>query len=299
MRLRFLPISLLLVTLLFSASSYSDNLKQKVQKGTVITDGAVIYKSSSFDGEIVTYVETGRQVVLSRKIYSASDGFGSFYKIRIEPGVYGYVSDVDVKPQFKPDRTKMQTESTGFELDDEEDWGEDDYRTYDNEPMLLKRWIGIGGSYLNYTETLGSKKFSSYENLYSLKLYGPRTLLKETPTDFEIAFMPKAPEYYLELPGSESVSGFAVVGHWSLLLPLREFENFLIYYGLGVTFNYNNFEIKGPTETLSTEEFRAGLIGQLGLAIHLGKSFHLRAEGRYYYEEEKYLGGSASIMKAF
>lgn len=282
-------------------SSHADPLKQKVQKGTVITDGAVVYKNNSFDAEIVTYAEAGRKVVLSRKIYSAVDGFGTFYKIRIELGVYGYISDVDVNPQFKPDKTSMQSadDGMGFNIDGEDDWGEDDYRTYDNEPLLLKRWMGLGVNYTNVTESFDGKALASYENLFSLKLYGPRTLLKETPTDFEISILPKVPEYYLTLSNVKEASGFLVMGHWSLLLPLREFESFLIYYGAGLTFNYSSYEIAGTSETVASEELRAGILGQLGMAIRLGKNFHLRGEGRYYYEEEKYLGAAVSLMKTF
>ncbi len=297
-----LPLLVILLNLSIGLSAQADPLKQKVQKGTVITDGAVIYKNNSFDAEIVTYAEVGRNVVLSRKIYSAADGFGTFYKIRIELGVYGYVSDVDVKPQFKPDRTARQSSDSddSFKFDGEDDgWGESDYKTYDNEPLLLKRWIGLGVNYTNITESFAGKIKSSYENLFSLKLYGPRTLLKQTPTDFEISILPKVPSYYSTLSNVREASGFLVAGHWSLLLPLREFESFLVYYGAGLTFNYSSFEISGATETIASEEIRAGIIGQLGIALRLGKDFHLRGEGRYYYEEEKYLGSSLSIMKSF
>ena len=58
----------------------------------VINDGALVYKAADFDAPVLGHLRAGGTYQISVKT------IGAFYQIKVRDNLFGYVSDVDVKP---------------------------------------------------------------------------------------------------------------------------------------------------------------------------------------------------------
>ena len=86
--------------------------KGALQKGYVTAVDSLIYKEPDFDTEQIFYLRSGNHVTMSKKIFTPSHGFGTFYKVFIKKPkiVIGYVSEVDVIPEYKRKTMELNSE---------------------------------------------------------------------------------------------------------------------------------------------------------------------------------------------
>ncbi|MGI9548863.1 MAG: hypothetical protein ACR2M7_02645 [Bdellovibrionales bacterium] len=86
--------------------------KGALQKGYVTAVDSLIYKGPDFDTEQIFYLRSGNHVTMSKKIFTPSHGFGTFYKVFIKKPkiVIGYVSEVDVIPEYKRKTMELNSE---------------------------------------------------------------------------------------------------------------------------------------------------------------------------------------------
>ena len=94
----------LLVVLLFSTSfSWAKSFKSLIQRAYVTQSQAIVYKAPDFDSEQAAALPRDRVIAISTKIYRPKNLFGSFYRVFVNKPyrIRGYISEVDVIPQFK------------------------------------------------------------------------------------------------------------------------------------------------------------------------------------------------------
>lgn len=75
----------------------------RIQRAVVTEHQAIVYKQPDFDAEQIMRLPHNRIVAVSTKIYRPKNLFGSFYRIFINKPrkIRGYVSEIDVLPQYK------------------------------------------------------------------------------------------------------------------------------------------------------------------------------------------------------
>ena len=60
------------------------------QSAIVIVDGSAVYQAQNFDAPVMEYLDRGKKVKISKKVYKGIGGLGTFYKIRLQKGVWIY-----------------------------------------------------------------------------------------------------------------------------------------------------------------------------------------------------------------
>jgi len=77
-----------------------------IQRAVVTEHQAIIYTHPDFDSEQMMRLSNNKIIAISTKIYRPKNLFGSFYRIFINKPrkVRGYISEIDVLPQYKKTR---------------------------------------------------------------------------------------------------------------------------------------------------------------------------------------------------
>lgn len=257
--------------------------------GAVRNSGAAVYKNRSFDSDPIAYLEEGQKVKISRKKYKASDGFGLFYKIVVNKKIKGYISDVEVVPQFtKTKYSKKIKENPDFEEMTKKPEEE-------QEPMLFTRYFGLQLAMIDYTEKFADKTLNSQTLMYGLKLSGPGYLLEQVPLDIDVLLSMTPPAYYDERLATAPTTGFFLVSNIGLKVPFIDTPHSIIYYSLGLTGSYTNFTLTIGSTNLDVQEFKIGAVGGLGAAMRFSRKYFMQVDWKYYYEKTQYMGYNASF----
>lgn len=280
--------------------------KDPGQKATVSVDGSAIYEYPNFDSPVLEYLDQGKSVKVSKKIYPGIGGLGAFYKIRIRPGVFGYITDTDVKLN-----SKSSGRASVDDRDDDEDMGDDDptrlmdetknEEDADSNPensLYMIRYLGLAAYNFNYSEVLRNQTETSATSMFGVKYTGPTGAMGGMPLDINLMFTATAPSFYNEI--ASSTTGVMLIGDAVAMIPLYDSRSYIIYYGAGLMLRYSTWKVllkqQPGRPALDSVELAVGAVGDFGLAVRLSRQFLIRADAKYYYEKEKYFGLGAAIQ---
>jgi hypothetical protein len=297
----------------FAASTDSitkKNVRRKDagQSATIKVDGSAVYEVANFDSPVLQYMDRGKKVKISKKIYPGIGGLGAFYKIRIKKGVYGYIADTDAKVSRKK-------YSDGYRSADDD--GDDENLENDSDPMILQsrmfsdketeevsdsfyltRYVGIVYSNVNYSEVLRNKAEISSVKMLGAKMSGPTKIMGGMPLDINLIFTTVAPSFYNNI--SNSTSGFMLISDALVALPLYESQRIVLYYGFGAMVRYSSWQVKLKSQpgkaAIDSQDLALGAALLGGVALRLGAKLAIRADARYYYENEQYLSYGAALQ---
>jgi len=267
------------------------------QKATVIEDEASVYKTPDFDSPIIGTLKRGQVYDISTKTV------GPFYKIRIRPGVLGYISDVDVKPggsanqQINSNQQKKKAQKKNQKKVEEEP-------RKPQKPFIVKRYRGPVIEQINYTEnTLGSVR-SETLTFFGFKWSGFNTLFSgEMYSDGELLIHSGAPSYYKKVTGQDA-SGLIINANFLFETPSMQGRNHMLFYGFGPMFRYSQLnasvrdEATGLNSNYVLDDMVLGALFNLGLAFQLGPCA-LRSDVRYYIESRQYFAYGLSLQFDF
>lgn len=305
------------VLVLFGFSFAEAQAKKRVmrdpgQRGRVTVDGAAVYEAPNFDSPVMDYLDRGKTILISRRVYRGAGGLGAFHKIRLRKGVFGYITDVDIqiigalgkkgaptqaqpapKPQVDPtDPTQIQPELESSIAQDEANQGAGIY---------LTRYLMANYATYDYTEKLANKTQSADFSMFGFKLSGPGSIMGGLPLDLEMNLAMGEPDFYSQY--FTSVKGFMLLGHAMLMLPGMEFKRGLLFYGGGLSAKYARYEVitrNSPNlPAIDSQDLVLGLAGQFGYAHQIGSKYLLKADFRYYFEKESYMGYAVSFGTKF
>ena len=280
------------LSLLLSCSAWSAPAKPvkaksviKAQWGVIVEEGTAVYQRPDFDSPVIDYLKQGHKLRISRKSYQSKSGFGSFFKVRLREKVYGYVSDSEVTAEFKGDPSS-DPEDKKSETNEQFELANDPYA---NEPVFFTRYLGGSLSFVNYSEKIAGRWFHSSTPMLGLKITGPGSLIDDVPLDFNLMFSFGPPQYYERvLPGPHS--GFFVIADAVFQLPLAEWKNGMMTYGLGPMLTFTNFNLIVGNRGVENQELRFGAVLMGGVSHRVWRRLVMRGELKYYWEKSQYFG---------
>ncbi|WP_413561085.1 SH3 domain-containing protein [Bdellovibrio sp. HCB209] len=266
--------------LLFSLCLIPTVVLAQAQKGTVIADEAQIYKDPDFDAPVMTVLKQGQ-------VFAISKGKkGPFYKIRLKPGVTGWISDAEIRPGV------IKAEDLQDAHQEEE--AEESSRR-GRKPFFATRYRGLSLDFVDYAEdTMGARR-NAQTMFYGLKFHGYNTLFSgDMYTESNILFHSGAPSYYQDYTGS-SGSGYIVILDFLFQTVLPKGKDLIFFYGFGPMLKYSHFDISLPgTEAFSADDMTLGAVFSVGAAYRIQR-VSIRPDIKYYWEKEGYLGYSISV----
>ncbi len=95
-----------LLLILFSLGFFGKKEKvdvPRIQRAVVIENQAIVYAQPNFDAKQIMQLSNNKIIAISTQVYRPKNLFGSFYRIFINKPhkVRGYISEIDVLPQYK------------------------------------------------------------------------------------------------------------------------------------------------------------------------------------------------------
>ncbi|MEN0057628.1 MAG: SH3 domain-containing protein [Bdellovibrio sp.] len=253
----------------------SGRAEAQAQQGTILNEGALVYQEADFDAPVIETLKRGA-------VFHISTGKrGPFYKIRLKPGVLGWVADTDIKPGVHRIAPVPKKNPKAEEKEKK------------RKPFFATRYRGPVIEYINYTEdTLGQER-STYLPFFGVKFNGYNTLFDgEIYTESNILVHVGAPSYYADVT-KKSADGFIFLVDFLFQTVLPQSKTHLFYYGFGPLFKYSHLNIEVPqgTKTLAyaADDMTLGALFNIGLAFRLG-DLSLRTDAKYYWERTRYYG---------
>ncbi len=270
------------------------------QDATVVVDGSAVYEAPNFDSPVKEYLDRGKRIRISKRIYKGAGGLGAFYKVRLRPRIYGYITDVDISIDGRSgvEVTESAEDIAGDPTRIQPDIAREDEETRGNGgTFYLTRFLGLSYSTYNYTEKLNNSKQSANTPLIGVKMTGPGTYMGGLPIDYELMFTTSAPDFYNKI--ASSASGMMLIGHARATFPLIEQRRYYFYYGFGPVLRYSKFDVKLKNQTgpaVDSQEIALGLDLAAGLALQVTPKVAVRFEGAYVYENETYFGFGGALQ---
>lgn len=267
----------------------------KSQKGTVISEEAMVYQNPDFDSPVVGTVHRGENydISIGRK--------GPFYKVRLKPGSLGWIGDNDIVPGANrvsppvknpkaPNIKKKKAQQAPSQPKKKQ------------KPFVLQDYRGPALEYLPFKEeTLGA---SRKENLlfYGFKWAGPNLIVDgDTVTDASVLFHYGAPKYYKDATGSDA-SGWIILANFLFQSNQSQGRDVMTFYGFGPAFRYSHFNVAmnvaGQNTNYAADDMALGAVFNGGIGLRRG-NYAVRAELKYYWEKTTYLGGGLSVLWKF
>ncbi len=270
-------VSTRFIFLSFLLFSFPYSLKAQSQQATVVNEGALVYQEADFDAPVIETLKRG-------DVYNVSKGQqGPFFKIRLKPGMTGWVADTDIKIGI----IKLTSPKSNFSYEDES-------KKKKKKPFFAARYRGPAFDVINYSEnTMGEDRANSLL-FYGFKWNGFDTIFDgEIYADANVLIFPGAPAYYGDLTKKDA-SGFILMANFLLQTTLPQSKWHMVYYGFGPLFKFSNFALELPkgTNTLSYSamDMNLGAVFDLGLAFRIHPKLSLRADVKYFWEKAQYLG---------
>jgi len=281
---------LISIFLLVSGAVYAQTKpKLKSPQAVIKTDLAFVYKEASFDAPVLTQLRAGKRYDVSQKKFN-----GIFHRIRIKPGVLGYIADSDLN---------LRAARNPEARDRDEESRERRRKSASHRPFAYSQYAGLSYNSLAYQEkTMGS---TQKENLgvYGVKLFGP-DLVIDGPliTELHLQIFPGAPNYYHKKTGNPA-SGFLFLTDMKFISPLMTRKESLTWFGFGPMMRWNAFNVQlteagGKKNSYSLNDMALGVVFSLGAGVKFDK-LALRIEGVYYWEEKTYFGFVSSLQFGF
>lgn len=257
------------------------------QKGLISSEETYIFKEADPDSDVLAVLPPG-------KSYDISTGkLNGFYKIRLKPGMIGWVNEMDIKVDGQPSPPKRGAKKTpGKKTTVAKKKEATPQRP--STPLHLKRFRGLALESVNFTEdTMGQVRS---ENLlfYGFKWSGNNTFIEgEVYTDTEILFHSGAPKYYETATGKDA-GGFILMGNFLFQTDVPFSRKAMAFYGFGPAFRYSHFEATldndpsaGKTRSYALEDMTVGAVFNAGVAFAIARSA-VRMDLRYYWEIQRY-----------
>ena len=276
--------------LIFIVGATFSTKSQAAQDATVVTDGAIVYKTANFDSGVLGYLRAGQQVRISNKT------IGAFYRVKFKNRI-GYISDVDVKlinpispsPQGQANNdTDNNNNQTGKPQEPPPKVSDASVDSH----LARIPYAGIIGSYFlnnNYIANHVSGINRSGSFTYGLKFNFPSQLFASYQTwDITAHFTFTAPQGYH--------SNLAIFLEMQILFFLDAImnNNGFLFIGLGPT--VNRWHLKKDEMSATQAKLNFGGIVSFHLGIHLG-SVVLKIEPRYYIGSANSLAILAGFQK--
>lgn len=278
--------------------------KDSGQNAKIKVDGSAVYEAPNFDSPVLEYMDSGKTVKISKKVYPGIGGLGAFYKIRLNKGVYGFIADTDVQASSKKNARKNDTDEGDKKLEDEVNplqlqpsFENDNVEPEVPDSLYFTHYLGLSYYSYNYAEKINGEIKTSAVSMFGVKRSGPTDMFGGMPLDLNLLFTPTAPGFYDSI--SSSTSGYMIIGDALIMIPLYESKLSLVYYGLGVMLRHSAWEVKLRNQgglISNIKETGFGLAGELGAATHIGQKMVLRVDGKYYYEKEKYFSYGVALQ---
>ncbi|PIS11009.1 MAG: hypothetical protein COT73_06235 [Bdellovibrio sp. CG10_big_fil_rev_8_21_14_0_10_47_8] len=278
-------------------------------RAQVIQEGAAVYQSADFDAPLVGTLRAGGTYDVSKGLAN-----GAFYKIRVKPGVLGYIADTDVKPLFKTDRAQKEAEKKNAQAKKERDKVKQDRekkreeekaareKARNNRPFEFSRYGGLSYSMIQFQEETMNSQPKENLGFFGAKFSGSDLLISGLiPTEINLQMYSDAPSYYDKGTG-RGASGWVFMGNGLFETYFPQGKGQLIYFGFGPMFRYSHFEVElnesGKVTPYTLEDIALGAAFNLGAAFRFGK-FALRGEFQYYWEKLQYSGWGLALQYQF
>ncbi len=282
------------VLVIFSLFASAQDKAAKTQIAVVQGDGASVYESPSFDAKVLMQLRAGQKVRVSLQMSQGDGGFGTFYRVHFKNNRFGFISDVELLPEYtevgKRKRIQANPEFAAYE---------DNQNARD--PIFFTRYIGVNLGMASFTEKFSGTKLFTPTVLYGLKLTGPGVLFSGPPIDFNFLFHLGAPKYYSQVAQSNA-TGYFLITDALLMFPLLEGRRHLLSFGFGPLVVYAAFKMtintaQGPA-LFDSQEVRVGASSTLSYTYRLNK-YAVRADAKYYLEKTQYPGFNLSVMTEY
>lgn len=264
------------------------------QKAVVLNEGALVYKEADFDAPVLTRFKAGQVYEISLKTK------GPFYKVRVKPGVVGWIADTDVRPK---NAAKVQNDKgvTVKKPDKKEENDSFPEKKKPQKSFYSSRYRGPMLAYLSYTEnTMGDLRTQTLP-FYGVKIAGPNTMFDgDLRTDAEFLFHSGAPAYYQTSTGFPA-SGWTFLTDFIFETASPQSKWHMLTFGFGPMFKYSHYEVSlnalqnAKQATYSLDDMVFGAVFDVGLAFRIADTYALRFNVKYYWEKTKYWGGSLTF----
>lgn len=270
-------------------------------RALITAEEAHIYEKPDFDSQIIGAASKD-------KLYAVSRGKrGAFHKIRLKPGVVGWISEVDFKI-LSEDQAKALQRDKREESSASSSKSKADQKS--NSTAKVKKSRAIHESsywgpllhWASFTEnTLGAKRSDSLL-FFGARRSGPGTLfLDRTFTDASLALSWGAPKYYQRVTG-RSADGWVVLADYLYIADFPQSRRLMSFLGWGPMFRYSHFNAALPQEGVSSkdvsyslDDMALGAVFAAGFAYQLGDRA-VRIEGKYHWEKQQYFGAGLSFQ---
>ncbi len=270
----------------------------RIQWALVSVEKATVYKYANFDSPVIHHFKYSEKILITMKLYKGVGGFGTFYKTKLKNKKIGYITDIEVIPQYirVGDHLRPNKEFQEFGLRE---------RTKHLEDIYLSRYLGVSSSWVGLTEKWGKKSFTKFVSFFGFRLTGPKFISEQFPWDLEVLINPFLPSYYKDIPLKDiqtviDHSGFHLQSSLVFNIPLSQTIFRLIYAGLGPCFFFRNIGLEtSKNKSYHLKHLRLGMVLQFGLAYRLSENYLIRVEGRYYMEKVSYVATNLSFQKLF
>lgn len=268
-------------------------------KGRVRADGAMVYKSASFDAPVIANLAPGATYYISSVLFN-----GAFYRIMVKRNVLGYVPDYQIDllggaaAKNAPNSADAKKNKKAKAPEKAAQRKEPPKR-----PLSLTRYGGLEYAAIDYKEhTMGSNYHQSI-SFFGFKFSGPDLLVSGPFTmDINLLMHFGAPDYYEKATGN-SADGFILLADVMFQTNIPVSQNIMAYGGFGPMFHFSKFNLQlgvSPTKkTYLAEDMNLGAVFNVGLAARIAKRWAIRGEARYYWEKSMYLGFAGAAQYSF
>lgn len=292
-----LPLALLVAFVAFTSEAQTPRRQASSQKAVITVPEATVFKEADFDGPVLGSLREGQVYDISvRKL-------GPFYRIRIRPGVMGWISEAEVQVISLSQARQLEGERRRAQQEGREAEASPARRS--SKEFDQRRFRGFVLESVNFKEDTMAASRQESLLFYGFKMSGPGTLFEgELETDAEILIHPGAPSYYRQATGN-SASGFIVIGNFLFLTQIPQSETMMPYYGFGPSFRLSHFKVSlsddptpGNSRSYTLEDLTLGAVFAGGVAFSF-RDYALRLEGRYYWEAQRYTSFGLAFQKEF
>jgi len=265
------------------------------QKAKVINEGAQVYKDADFDAPVLTQLKAGQVYDISLKTK------GPFYKIRIKPGLTGWIADTDVRTgkaagvKTPPDAGKKPVPEKTPKKDEKNEFLE----KKPTRSFYGSRYRGPVLAYLTYNENTMGDLRSQNLPFYGFKVQGPHTMFTgDLRTDADFLFHFGAPSYYEKGTGFPA-SGWIFITDFVFETAYPQSKWHMLTFGFGPMFKYSHYQVtllqNSKQVSYSLDDMNLGAVFDGGLAFRIADTYALRFNVKYYWEKTKYWGGSLTF----
>ena len=271
----------------FGLSSLAKGAKVKAQVAVVVNQGAAVYAEAHFDAQVMATLKAGKKVFISRKVY------GPFYKIRVRRGVWGYVSDIDVRPLGKKKKSKQRYSKKDLKKPPQKK------HKVDSRAIYEKKFITFSLGQLSLKEQAFGKSFSSSPlTVFGGRYIKPGLILGQLPSEISAVFYPQAPDYYKTHTG-KGTSGLLAIIEAVIHLPFVIADHRYFYLGLGPMLAYSDYFLIKDNKSENLQNWRFGAVLALGWTQKVTDQIALNVDYKLYREDQNYSAFYTSLLLSF